>query len=44
VVVERSRFDLNLDGELVGPVLRRTWLVVPGAWWFVAPPADAGTD
>lgn len=43
VVVEGQPYECNVDGELAGPVSRRTWRVLPGAWSFVAPPAEAGT-
>jgi diacylglycerol kinase (ATP) len=31
-------FHINADGELVGPVTRRTWTIRPGAWRCILPP------
>jgi hypothetical protein len=31
-------FHINADGELVGPVTRRTWKIRPGAWRCILPP------
>ncbi len=37
VTVTGDPFPLNADGELTGPVSRRTWTVRPGAWSLVVP-------
>ncbi|MGC9668125.1 diacylglycerol/lipid kinase family protein [Planosporangium sp. 12N6] len=37
VTISGSPFHTNADGELSGPVRRRTWRVVPGAWRCILP-------
>jgi diacylglycerol kinase (ATP) len=37
VTVSGSPFYVNADGELTGPVRRRSWRVEPGAWRCVLP-------
>jgi diacylglycerol kinase (ATP) len=37
MTISGSPFHLNADGELSGPVRRREWRVVPGAWRCVLP-------
>lgn len=37
VTISGSPFYLNSDGELTGPVRRRSWRVEPGAWRCVLP-------
>jgi diacylglycerol kinase (ATP) len=37
VTVSGSAFHANADGELIGPLRRRTWRVVPRAWRCVLP-------
>lgn len=41
VVLAGHPFRCNVDGEIVGPVARRTLRVLPGAWTLLAPPADS---
>ncbi|HEV7896930.1 MAG TPA: diacylglycerol kinase family protein, partial [Planosporangium sp.] len=37
VTISGSPFPVNADGELSGPVRRREWRVMPGAWRCVLP-------
>ncbi|GII25365.1 diacylglycerol kinase [Planosporangium mesophilum] len=37
VTISGSPFHVNADGELSGPVRRREWRLVPGAWRCVLP-------
>jgi diacylglycerol kinase (ATP) len=37
VTISGSAFHVNADGELSGPIRRREWRVVPGAWRCVLP-------
>jgi diacylglycerol kinase family enzyme len=37
VTISGTPFDANADGELSGPIRRRTWRVEPGAWRLVLP-------
>jgi hypothetical protein len=35
--VAGEAFHINADGQLSGPVNRRTWTIQPGAWRCVLP-------
>ncbi|TYL45396.1 diacylglycerol kinase [Nocardioides sp. BGMRC 2183] len=37
---EGEQYDVNSDGEIDGPVRRRTWRVLPGAYRIVVPAAE----
>jgi diacylglycerol kinase family enzyme len=37
VTVSGQPYSVNADGELTGPVRRRTWTVAPGAWRVTLP-------
>ncbi len=39
VTISGAKFRTNADGELLDPVRRRTWRVLPGAWQFRVPAA-----
>jgi diacylglycerol kinase (ATP) len=41
VTISGSPFHVNADGELTGPVRRRSWRVVPGGWRCVLPDSAA---
>jgi diacylglycerol kinase family enzyme len=41
VTVSGEPFSVNADGEVSGPMTRRTWTVRPGAWRFLAPASPA---
>jgi diacylglycerol kinase family enzyme len=37
VTISGSPFDCNSDGEIDGPVGRRTWRILPAAYAMVVP-------
>jgi diacylglycerol kinase family enzyme len=39
VTVSGEPYPVNADGEVAGPIARRTWTVRPRAWRFLAPAA-----
>jgi YegS/Rv2252/BmrU family lipid kinase len=43
VTVSGDPFPLNADGELAGPVPRRTWTVRPKAWSLLVPTSSGGS-
>jgi diacylglycerol kinase (ATP) len=42
VTVSGEPFSINADGEVSGPITRRTWTVRPRAWRFLAPAGRRG--
>nr|WP_184988241.1 diacylglycerol kinase family protein [Sphaerisporangium rubeum] len=46
VAVQGPPMRVNADGELTGPVTRRTWTITPAAWRIIVPAATsaAGAD
>ncbi|MEV1288646.1 diacylglycerol kinase family protein [Micromonospora sp. NPDC049679] len=44
LTVEGEPFHTNADGELAGPVTRRTWALRPAAWRCVLPGAGCSID